>query len=53
MDYTRLIQAFIYIAVKPTDTKLNPQNPESLTSTAKIADRSSASVLRDNYIIRC
>jgi len=24
MDYTRLIPAFIYIALKPTDSKLEP-----------------------------
>jgi len=24
MDYTRLIPAFIYIAIKPTETKLEP-----------------------------
>jgi len=24
MDYTRLMPAFIYIAVKPTDSKLEP-----------------------------
>jgi len=24
MDYTRLIPAFIYVAVKPTDSKLEP-----------------------------
>jgi len=24
MDYTRLISAFIYVAVKPTDSKLEP-----------------------------
>jgi len=24
MDYTRLITAFIYVAIKPTDSKLEP-----------------------------